>query len=69
MRFGKQKKLIQALDPDCYYMNYQYALLCVDDDVREQIEEAVNGMLRQHIKAAMSMGLRVQEFFEAVARD
>ena len=68
MKFGKRKKLVQAIDPKCHYMNYQYALLCVDDDVREQIEKAVQGLLQEHMNAAMSMGLRVQEFFEVEAR-
>ena len=62
MRLGKRKKLIQALDPDCHYMNYQYALLCVDDDVREQIDKAVKGLLEEHVGAAMVMGATLKEY-------
>ena len=59
MKFGKRKKLTQALDPDCHYMNYQYALLCVDDDVREQLEKSVSGLLDQHLDAGMMMAKAV----------
>ncbi len=45
-------------------MNYQYALLCVDDDVREQIEKAVLGLLQEHMGAAMSMAVNLKTWTE-----
>lgn len=53
MRFFREK--LVTTDPSKHYTNYLYALNCVDDDVRNQIERAVQGLLWREAETAMQM--------------
>ena len=53
MRFFRAK--LENAGADKHYLNFLFALNCVDYDVRVQIEQAVHGLLRQEAEQAAAM--------------